>query len=120
MARKVAGFSLVEADLLRMAVGKKKKDVMEKMRQRWIEGCVQNKISEKKAIELFEDVEKFARYGFPKAHATAYALISYWTAYLKANYPSHYMAALLTSVAGNGEKIAEYIQECQEMGITVL
>jgi DNA polymerase-3 subunit alpha len=121
MARKLAGFSLAEADLLRMAVGKKKKDVMEKMRERFVQGCIQNKISEKKATELFEDIEKFARYGFVKAHSTAYALISYWTAYLKANYPTHYMAALLTSVSGNSEKIAEYIQDCNNhMAITVL
>jgi DNA polymerase-3 subunit alpha len=120
MARKLAGFSLAEADLLRMAVGKKKKDVMDQMRERFVQGCVQNKIAEKKAAELFADIEKFARYGFVKAHSTAYALISYWTAYLKANYPTHYMAALLTSVSGHADKIAEYILECQALGITVL
>jgi DNA polymerase-3 subunit alpha len=70
--------------------------------------------------ELFADIEKFARYGFVKAHSTAYALISYWTAYLKVKYPTCYLAALLTSVSGNTEKIAEYIQECRELGITVL
>ncbi len=120
MARKLAGFSLAEADLLRMAVGKKKKDVMEQMRERFVQGCIENKIPEKKATELFEDIEKFARYGFVKAHSTAYALISYWTAYLKANYPTHYMAALLTSVAGNSDKIAEYIQDCSNISIIVL
>jgi DNA polymerase-3 subunit alpha len=72
------------------------------------------------AEELFADIEKFARYGFVKAHSTAYALISYWTAYLKVKYPTCYLAALLTSVSGNTEKIAEYIQECRELGITVL
>jgi DNA polymerase-3 subunit alpha len=120
MARTLAGFSLAEADILRVAVGKKKKDVMEKMRARFVEGCVQNGIPRAKAEELFADIEKFARYGFVKAHSTAYALISYWTAYLKAKYPTCYLAALLTSVAGNTEKIAEYIQECRELGITVL
>nr|BAL55853.1 DNA polymerase III subunit alpha [uncultured Acetothermia bacterium]BAL58835.1 DNA polymerase III subunit alpha [Candidatus Acetothermum autotrophicum] len=120
MARTLAGFSLAEADILRVAVGKKKKDVMEKMRARFVEGCVQNGIARAKAEELFADIEKFARYGFVKAHSTAYALISYWTAYLKAKYPTCYLAALLTSVAGNTEKIAEYIQECRELGITVL
>lgn len=120
MARRLAGFTLAEADILRVAVGKKKKDVMEKMRTRFVEGCVQNGIDRAKAEELFADIEKFARYGFVKAHSTAYALISYWTAYLKAKYPVPYMAALLTSVAGNTEKIAEYIQECRELGITVL
>ncbi len=120
MARRLAGFTLAEADILRVAVGKKKKDVMERMRARFVEGCVQNGIDRAKAEELFADIEKFARYGFVKAHSTAYALISYWTAYLKAKYPVPYMAALLTSVAGNTEKIAEYIQECRELGITVL
>ncbi len=119
MARRLAGFSLAEADVLRVAVGKKKKDVMEKMRTRFIEGCVRNGIARAKAEELFADIEKFARYGFVKAHSTAYALISYWTAYLKVKYPTCYWAALLTSVAGNAAKIAEYIQECRELGITV-
>lgn len=120
MARKLAGFSLAEADILRMAVGKKKRDVMEKMRARFIEGCVQNGITRTRAEELFADIEKFARYGFVKAHSTAYALISYWTAYLKAKYPTCYLAALLTSVSGNTEKIAEYIQECRRVGIVVM
>jgi len=120
MARTLARFSLAEADILRVAVGKKKRDVMEKMRARFIEGCVQNGIARDKAEELFADIEKFARYGFVKAHSTAYALISYWTAYLKVKYPTCYLAALLTSVSGNTEKIAEYIQECRELGITVL
>jgi DNA polymerase-3 subunit alpha len=120
MARTLARFSLAEADILRVAVGKKKRDVMEKMRARFIEGCVQNGIARDRAEELFADIEKFARYGFVKAHSTAYALISYWTAYLKVKYPTCYLAALLTSVSGNTEKIAEYIQECRELGITVL
>lgn len=120
MARKLAGFSLAEADILRMAVGKKKRDVMEKMRARFIEGCVQNGITRTRAEELFADIEKFARYGFVKAHSTAYALISYWTAYLKAKYPTCYLAALLTSVSGNTEKIAEYIQECRRLDIVVM
>ncbi len=120
MARTLAGFSLAEADILRVAVGKKKRDVMEKMRTRFVEGCVRNGIARDRAEELFADIEKFARYGFVKAHSTAYALISYWTAYLKAKYPTCYFAALLTSVAGNTEKIAEYIQECREVGITVM
>ncbi len=120
MARKLAGFSLAEADILRMAVGKKKKDVMENMRARFVEGCVQNQIPREQAEAFFADIEKFARYGFVKAHSTAYALISYWTAYLKVKYPVLYLAALLTSVAGNNDKIAEYIQECREWEIAVL
>ncbi len=120
MARVMAGFSLAEADTLRKAIGKKNKALMEKMRQKFIEGCWANQIPLKKAEALFADIEKFARYGFVKAHSTAYALISYWTAYLKANYPTHYLAALLTSVAGNAHRVREYINECRQFGIEVL
>lgn len=120
MARVMAGFSLAEADTLRKAIGKKNKTLMEKMRQKFIEGCVNNQIPIRKAEALFADIEKFARYGFVKAHSTAYALISYWTAYLKANHPTFYLAALLTSVAGNAAKVREYINECRELGIQVL
>lgn len=120
MARVMAGFSLAEADTLRKAIGKKNRALMEKMRQKFIEGCVKNQIAAKKAESLFTDIEKFARYGFVKAHSTAYALISYWTAYLKANYPALYLAALLTSVAGNAARVREYINECRELGIQVL
>lgn len=120
MARVLAGFSLGEADLLRKAIGKKERRTMRAMREKFVQGCVQNGISTEKALDLFADIEKFARYGFNKAHSTAYALITYWTAYLKANYPTEYMAALLTSVADNTDKIGEYVQECREMGIEVL
>ncbi|OGF53832.1 MAG: DNA polymerase III subunit alpha, partial [Candidatus Fraserbacteria bacterium RBG_16_55_9] len=120
MARVMAGFSLAEADTLRKAIGKKNKALMEKMRQKFIEGCVKNQIPLKKAEALFADIGKFARYGFVKAHSTAYALISYWTAYLKANHPTFYLASLLTSVAGNAAKVREYINECRELGIQVL
>ncbi len=120
MARVLAGFSLGEADLLRKAIGKKERKTMEATREKFIQGCVRNGIPIEKALDLFSDIEKFARYGFNKAHSTAYALITYWTAYLKANYPTEYMAALLTSVADNTEKIAEYVQECRELGIAVL
>ena len=120
MARVMAGFTLAEADTLRKAIGKKKKKLMAQMREKFIQGCVANGVSKKKAEELFADIEKFARYGFNKSHSAAYALISYWTAYLKANYPVFYLAALLTSVAGNAVKIREYINECRELGIEVL
>ena len=120
MARVMAGFSYAEADTLRKAIGKKKKKLMAQMRAKFIDGCVDNGIEQKTAEKLFEDIEKFARYGFVKAHSTAYALISYWTAYLKAHYPTHYMAALITSVANNTDKVREYINACRSLGIDVL
>jgi len=120
MAQVLAGFSLSEADLLRKAIGKKQRRTMEAMREKFVQGCIQRGIPMEKALDLFSDIEKFARYGFGKAHSTAYALITYWTAYLKANYPTEYMAALLTSVADNTDKIAEYVQESRDLGIEVL
>jgi DNA polymerase-3 subunit alpha len=120
MAQVLAGFSLSEADLLRKAIGKKQRKTMEAMREKFVQGCIRRGIPMEKALDLFGDIEKFARYGFGKAHSTAYALITYWTAYLKANYPTEYMAALLTSVADNTDKIAEYVQECRDLGIEVL
>lgn len=120
MAQVLAGFSLEEADVLRKAIGKKKRRLLLKMKKEFTQGCVDNKIKKSKATQLFQDMEKFARYGFNKSHSTAYALISYWTAYLKANYPAFYMASLLTSVSGNNDKVAEYIGECKDIGIAIL
>jgi len=120
IAQHLAGFSLAEADILRKAMGKKKKDIMESLREKFIEGCVANGIPRDKATQTFAEMEKFSRYGFNKSHTTAYAFVSYWTAYLKANYPTHFMASLLTSVQGDTDKVAEYIGECKEMGIEVL
>ena len=120
MAQRLAGFTLAEADLLRKAMGKKKPEVMAEMRSRFVSGCVKQGIPEGEAQAIFEDIAKFARYGFNKAHATAYAFISYWTAYFKAHYPTEFMAALLSSVRDNSDKVAAYIGECREMGIQVL
>jgi len=120
MARVMAGFTLAEADTLRKAIGKKKKEIMEQTRQKFVEGCINNGVTEDKANSLFDDIEKFARYGFVKAHSTAYAMISYWTAYLKANYLVQYMAALLTSVSGSSKKVSEYINDCRDLGVEVL
>lgn len=120
MAQVLAKFSLSEADTLRMAMGKKIKALMEEMRGKFIDGCVNNGIDKKLATKIFEEIEKFSRYGFNKSHSTAYALISYWTAYLKANYPMHYMAALLSSVSSNNDKVAEYIGEAKDLGLNVL
>lgn len=120
IAQKLAGFTLAEADVLRKAMGKKKKEIMAGLREKFIAGCRANGIPQDLAHQTFADMEKFSRYGFNKAHATAYAFVSYWTAYLKANYPTCFMASLLTSVQGDTDKVADYIGECQEMGIEVL
>jgi DNA polymerase III subunit alpha len=116
----LAGFSLGEADLLRKAMGKKKPEEMAKMRGKFLEGAKKNGISEKKAAHIFELMEHFAGYGFNKSHSTAYAYLAYQTAYLKANYPWHFAAALLTIESQNSDKLAVYLGECRERGIPVL
>ncbi len=83
-------------------------------------GCTARGIAEKKATKIFEFIEYFAGYGFPKAHSTTYALLAYQTAYLKANYPRHFMAALLTIESQNSDKVALYLAECRELGVPVL
>ncbi|MGC9529131.1 MAG: DNA polymerase III subunit alpha [Candidatus Bipolaricaulaceae bacterium] len=120
MAQRLAGFSLADADLLRKAMGKKRPEVMAEMEARFVQGCVVNGIPRQSAERLFSDIEKFARYGFAKAHAAAYAFITYWTAYFKAHFPTEFMAALLSSVQENSDKVAAYIGECRGMGIEVL
>ncbi len=120
MAQRLAGFTLAEADHLRKAMGKKKPEVMADMRARFVAGCVQNGIPQAEAEAIFADIEKFASYAFAKAHAAAYAFITYWTAYFKAHFPTEFMAALLTSVQDNVDKVGAYIEECREMGIQVL
>ncbi|MCX7750184.1 MAG: DNA polymerase III subunit alpha, partial [Candidatus Bipolaricaulota bacterium] len=120
LAQRLAGFTLGEADLLRRAMGKKKPEEMAEMESRFVEGCIRNGIPAEEARRIFSDIEKFSRYGFVKAHSTAYAFITYWTAYFKAHYPTEFMAALLTSVQDNLDKVAEYIAECRGMGIEVL
>ncbi|MDR1989616.1 MAG: DNA polymerase III subunit alpha, partial [Acidobacteriaceae bacterium] len=116
----LAGFSLGEADLLRKAMGKKNPEVMAKMRGKFVEGAKKNGHNEKKAAHIFELMEHFAGYGFNKSHSTAYAYLAYQTAYLKANYPWHFAAALLTIEAQNTDKLALYLGECRERGIPVL
>ena len=120
IASKVAGFTMGQADVLRAAMGKKKVKEMEKQKERFIEGAVKRGVSRHKAAELFNICAKFAGYGFNKSHSTAYSMISYQTAYLKANYPQEFMAALLTSVMGNTDKVTLYISEAQRMGIKIL
>jgi len=120
MAQRLAGFTLAEADVLRKAMGKKQKALMASLREKFLNGCQVNGFSRELAISTFEDMEKFSRYGFNKSHTTAYAFVSYWTAYLKATYPTHFMASLLTSVQADLDKVAEYVGECRDMGIEIL
>ncbi|WP_328793819.1 DNA polymerase III subunit alpha [Heliomicrobium undosum] len=120
IASELAGFTLGEADMLRRAMGKKKPEVIAGLRQQFVEGCVAHHISDKTAGDIFDLMEFFAGYGFNKSHSAAYALIAYQTAYLKANYPVEFMAGLLTSVADSSEKVAQYVDECQRLGIRVL
>ncbi len=120
VASVIAGFSLGEADILRRAMGKKKPEVLESMKEKFIEGCQENGHSKDVAVQLFGFIEKFADYGFNRAHTAPYALLAYQTAYLKANYPVAFMAALLTSVMGDSDKVARYISECRRMDIEVL
>jgi DNA polymerase-3 subunit alpha len=120
MASVLAGFTLGQSDVLRKAMGKKDPKVMAKQREAFMAGALANGISEKKASKIFELMEFFAGYGFNKSHSTAYAFLAYQTAYLKANYPRHFAAALLTIEAANTEKLAVYISESRERGIAVL
>src|SRR5919197_4840177 len=120
IAAVLAGFTMGQADVLRKAMGKKDPKVMAKQREAFLAGALAKGVNEKKAIKLFELIEFFAGYGFNKAHATAYALLAYQTAYLKANYPWHFAAALLTIEAANTEKLALYLGECRDRGVPVL
>ncbi len=118
--RTLAGYSLARADLVRRAMAKKKADVLEAERESFLSGCAQNGISAAVAGKIFDDMESFASYAFNKSHATAYAMITYRTAYLKKHYPAAYFCALLTSVLGNAPKVSEYIAEAARRGIRVL
>jgi DNA polymerase-3 subunit alpha len=119
-ARELAGFTLSEADILRSAMGKKDKVKMAQQREKFIAGCVANSIGQAEAEALFESIAKFAEYGFNRSHSAAYAVISYQTAYLKANYPLEYMTSLLTHVQGKAEDVATAIVDCRKRGIEVL
>ena len=117
----LAGFSLGGADILRRAIGKKKVDVLMEQKAKFIAGCASHSgISEDVAEEIWKKIELFAGYGFNKSHSAAYGIVSYHTAYLKANYPVEFMAAVLTSELENAEKIAFLISACREMGISIL
>jgi DNA polymerase-3 subunit alpha len=121
LASVLAGFSLGEADLLRRAMGKKKAEVMAAQKPKFVEGAI-NKglISKEQAEKIFDDMAKFAEYGFNKSHSASYALITYRTAWLKVHYTPEYMAALLSSIASDTDKVAEYIKEAKKFGVEVL
>jgi len=120
IAQKISNFTLGQADNLRRAIGKKKRDLMEKMKSLFIEGAVKNRYEKEFAEELFDMIEKFAEYGFNKSHSAAYAIVTFQTAYLKAHYPIEYMTALINSEIGKFEKMVFYINEARRMGIKIL
>jgi DNA polymerase-3 subunit alpha len=119
-AQKVAGYTLGQADILRKAMGKKDKKVLDKQREGFEAGMKANGYSAKAVDTLWETLMPFADYAFNKAHSAGYGVLSYWTAYLKANFPAEYMAALLTSVGDSKDKLGMYLNECRRMGIKVL
>jgi len=120
IAQKVAGYSLGKADLLRRAMGKKKKEILDKEYVPFSEGMKENGYSDGAIKTLWDILVPFSDYAFNRAHTAGYGLVAYWTAYLKANYPAEYMAALLTSVKDDKDKSAVYLNECRKMGIKVL
>jgi DNA polymerase-3 subunit alpha len=120
IAQRVAGYSLARADILRKAMGKKKRDVLDKEYEGFAEGMRANGFSAGAIKVLWDTILPFADYAFNKSHAAGYGLVSYWTAYLKANYPGEYMAGLLTSVGDDKDKAAVYLADCRKLGITVL
>jgi len=120
IASELAGFTLGQADILRKAMGKKQKGVMEKQKELFIKGAQKNNIKKNTAAEISDLIAYFAGYGFNKSHSVSYAFISYQTAYLKTHYTVEYMASLLTSIMGNNDKVALYIKECRNMNIEIL
>src|SRR4029077_12258693 len=117
ISNRLAGYSLGEADLLRRAMGKKKKEEMDKQRARFLEGAKAKGHAPRKVEKIFDQMAKFAGYGFNKSHSAAYAYLAFVVAYLKTHYPLEFMSALLTSESGNIAKVVKYINECREMGI---
>lgn len=119
IAQIVGNYTLGGADLLRRAMGKKNADAMAQERTKFVAGASENDIPKEKAEEIFDLMEQFAAYGFNKSHSAAYALISYWTAYLKVHYPVEFMAALMTSEMGNQDKVLKYVAACRDMDVAV-
>ncbi|MER2006130.1 MAG: DNA polymerase III subunit alpha [Psychrobacillus sp.] len=120
IAQQYAGYSLGQADLLRRAIGKKKRDVLEAQQSQFVEGAVKQGHTAENATAIFEVIVKFAEYGFPKSHSTAYSIITYQMAYLKANYPSHFYTALLNKTTGNATKIKTILSEMKQAGVVIL
>jgi DNA polymerase-3 subunit alpha len=120
IARELAGFSITEADDLRKAIGKKIRALMDSLKDKFLEGAAGQNVTPAAAKQLWEDVEKAADYSFPKAHAACYALIAYRTAWLRANHPCEYMAALISSVMNTKDRVPIYVNACHELGIEVL
>jgi len=120
IAQKMSGFSLAKADILRKAMGKKQTDVMKEQFELFVIGAKNNGVDEKVATKVFQTMEKFAEYGFNRSHSAAYSILAYKTAYLKANYPAEFMAAVLTHNLSDIKKITSYIDECQKQNIPVL
>src|SRR3990172_645187 len=120
IASRLAGYTLGEGDVLRRAMGKKDKEEMARQREKFRTGALQKGIDETTSMTIFDKVEKFASYGFNKSHAAAYAYVSYVTAYLKANYPSEWLAALMTSDRDDLSKVTKHIHEAKVFGIAIL
>jgi DNA polymerase-3 subunit alpha len=119
IAKQLAGFSLAEADDLRKAIGKKIHELMASLKDKFLEGCAQNGITPAVGNQLWKDMEQAQDYAFPKAHAAGYALIAYRTAWLKANHPREYMAAVISSVMNTKDRVPFYVSACHELGIEV-
>jgi DNA polymerase-3 subunit alpha len=120
IASKLAGFSLAEADLLRRAVSKKKREILDEEREHFVAGCIGKGYPASLGHEVYDLIVRFADYGFNRSHAVAYAVLAFRTAYLKAHFPVAFMAALLTSVIGSQDKVSQYVQECRDLGLGIL
>ncbi len=120
IAQDLSGFSLGQADILRRAMGKKKKEEMERLRSTFIDGAVKRKVSERYAANLFDQIEQFAGYGFNRSHSVGYALIAYQTAWLKAHFPSEFMASVMSCDLGNTDSIQVFVEDCRNIGLNIL
>ena len=120
IAQDLSGFTLGQADILRRAMGKKKKEEMERLRSTFIEGAVKKKVNERYAANLFDQIEQFAGYGFNRSHSVGYALIAYQTAWLKAHFPSEFMASVMSCDLGNTDSIQIFVDDCRNIGLKVL
>ena len=120
IAQELSGFTLGQADILRRAMGKKKKEEMESLRSTFVEGAVKKNVNERYAANLFDQIEQFAGYGFNRSHSVGYALIAYQTAWLKAHFPAEFMASVLSCDLGNTDNIQLFVEDCKNIGLSVL